>query len=505
MMQQRYRMGEDLDEYEDDFVERDDYEDAEEDGYEDEEEEEEEEEKPLSAEAIKYLELREKLKAKHRSNLRRENGKNGVSVNSSKLMNFGSFFGPSKPVIADRVIQERKSLLETRHLTPKVSTSQNDAKKVSTHSTTTSKNGLSNTPLPRQVKSKAQIIKQTRDYSFLLSDDADIPKPANNSGPQKSLAPKNGLKDSRSAEVRAQRNESCSYSGKKGNDGYEQLKPSSGTSQIHDSRRAPPQRSTSGNRASLPCDSRRQLDLRKQNQPNQKAGSSSGSGSRPAVQKVLAPRKPFSSSDRKLPNSSMERRPSAAPLVNKASVVAKTSTLDRQRQPMGKPHSSGVNNRMNNNRDVQRSTENRMLKKDSAEASRQMVKPQMRHGSLQSNGVKGHHINKQKPAGQLQNSSAGLNKDHRIKKRKAPESDDEEMDYRAVIRKMFRQPTKYYDDDDAGSDMEVTDFDTIMAEERKSARIAKQEDDEELIKIQEEERQEMLRKKARMRKMQQRR
>lgn len=36
---------------------------------------------------------------------------------------YGSFFGPSQPVIAQRVIQESKSLLENQHLAPKLSTS----------------------------------------------------------------------------------------------------------------------------------------------------------------------------------------------------------------------------------------------------------------------------------------------------------------------------------------------------------------------------------------------
>lgn len=44
-----------------------------------------------------------------------------------------------------------------------------------------------------QVKSKVQLMKQTRDYSFLMSDDAEIPKPAKDPGPQKSLVSKPGL------------------------------------------------------------------------------------------------------------------------------------------------------------------------------------------------------------------------------------------------------------------------------------------------------------------------
>ena len=34
---------------------------------------------------------------------------------------FGSFFGPSQPVISQRVIQESKSLLENQHLASRVS------------------------------------------------------------------------------------------------------------------------------------------------------------------------------------------------------------------------------------------------------------------------------------------------------------------------------------------------------------------------------------------------
>lgn len=80
-------MDEGLDEYEDDL--EDQYGDGDEDQYE--EDEGEEEEEPLSEEAIKYLETRERLKAKHRSNLRRENGKNGVNVNHTKLMKYVPF------------------------------------------------------------------------------------------------------------------------------------------------------------------------------------------------------------------------------------------------------------------------------------------------------------------------------------------------------------------------------------------------------------------------------
>ncbi|KAL2907250.1 putative MIR1-1HG-AS1 [Bienertia sinuspersici] len=476
---QRYRGDEDLDEYEDEY--EDQCEDGgDEDQYEDEEDaEEEEQEKPMSAEAIKYLEMREKMKAKHRSILRKENGKNGVNINHSKLSNFGSFFGPSKPVIADRVIQESKSLLETRHLAPKCLILKMmyvylvNVNKSNMPSTSASKNGPSNKSPPAQVKSKAQLLKQTRDYSFLLSDDAEIPKPAKDPGPQKSLVAKPGYEDSRSAQVRGKRYEPSSHaSGKKGYNGSEKRKPSSGISQ---------------------------LDLRKQPQHNKQASSTSGTGPRPAVQKGLPP-KPLSSNDRKMPASSMERKPSATLAGNRAPVVAKTSTLDRQRTPVVKPQTSGVNGRLDHKRDVQLRAENKMLKKENAVASK--FQPVKQPGSLQPKLENGHRIKNQKPPGQLRNSSAA-NKDQRIKKRKSPEPESD-FDYRSAIRQMFGRPLQYHDvDDDMDDDDDdmVAGFDDIMKEEMRSARIARKEDEEELIKIQEEERQEMLRKKAKMRKM----
>lgn len=44
----------------------------------------------------------------------------------SMFCSFGSFFGPSQPVIAQRVIQESKSLLENQHLAAKVSRPHHD-------------------------------------------------------------------------------------------------------------------------------------------------------------------------------------------------------------------------------------------------------------------------------------------------------------------------------------------------------------------------------------------
>ncbi|XP_057983651.1 uncharacterized protein LOC131168330 isoform X2 [Malania oleifera] len=94
--------------------------------------------------------------------------------------NYGSFFGPSTPVIAQRVIQESKSFLETQHLASKVSESQHH-----------NKNGFASTAarpsqpkVTNELKMKVQKLRDTRDYSFLLSDDAELPVLSEESQPR---------------------------------------------------------------------------------------------------------------------------------------------------------------------------------------------------------------------------------------------------------------------------------------------------------------------------------
>lgn len=73
-------------------------------------------------------------------------------------------------------------------------------------------------------------------------------------------------------------------------------------------------------------------------------------------------------------------------------------------------------------------------------------------------------------------------------KRRFDDEIDDEEDPMAMIRNMFRyDPSKYAGRDDDDSDMEA-DFATIEMEEKRSARIARQEDEEELRRIEEEER-----------------
>ncbi|KAL9245920.1 hypothetical protein vseg_019516 [Gypsophila vaccaria] len=543
-----YGQDDDLDEYEDDFIDDQDggvgpsrYGGEYEDGDDEEDEEEEEvEEAPVSEETLKLLKYRQKLKEQLRTKMRKEDGGHfSKSLNQGTrppLNNFGSFFGPSQPVIADRVVQESKALLETRHLAPKASTSQNNGKKVNAPSVSGVKNGVSRhngvsrQPPASQVKSKAQIMKQTRDYSFLLSEEADVPKPQNDRGQPKSVASRH---DSRPTQGPAPSNNRPSgHSSRNEVNRVEQRKPHR-TPQENSTRTAPVRKLASDGRASVSSDSRRQLDVRKQPQPSTKAGTSNGSGSmRPPVARGMPSMKPSSSTDRKIP---MEKRPPGASVSGRLPPVSKHSVPNGQRPPVDKSRASGAPRPQDRNTNVQHSRDNRVLKKENVSSSQQMRPP--KQSSLRANLDRDHtrvqkpplranldrdhtrvqkpplranldrdHTRMQKPHGQSRvHSQSGSARDSNNRKRRAEEvdDDDDEGDYRSMIRKMFRYNKDKYadvDDDDDDMCMEVG-FDTIQKEESRSARIARKEDEEELEKIMEEERQERLRKKAKMRKM----
>ncbi|KAH9605122.1 hypothetical protein KSS87_000453 [Heliosperma pusillum] len=526
-----YGQNDDLDDYEDDFIDDDDGgvgpskyryagDDQQDEDEEEYEEEEEVEEEPVSQEALKLLKYRQKLKEQLRHKLRQENG-GGLSKSLDQgrkppLNNFGSFFGPSQPVIADRVVQESKALLETRHLASKASTSQNNGKKVNMPSTSGVKNGynmpstsgarngVSREPLTNQGKSKVQTMKRARDYSFLLSDDADVPKPQRDNGQPKNLASR---PDARPAQLPTQSNRSSGPPSRKIVSTNEQRK-AHGTPQAGSARTAPVRKLTSDNRASVPSsNSRREQDPRKpQPQSTKQVGTSSGNGSvRPPLARAVPPRKPLSSTDKKMP---MQKKPPPTRVNDRVPPVSKHSVPNGQRLPVEKTRGPSVPRPQDRNASVHHSRDNRVLKKDTVTTLQKQMKPP-RPSSLQTN-LDRDHSRVQKPHGQLrvQSQSGGVRKDLTNRKRKAgpfdDDDDDDPSDYRSCIRKLFKyNRNKYVDSDDDDKDMEVG-FDTILQEESRSARIAKKEDDDALELILEEERQERLRKKAKMRKMNQR-
>jgi len=133
-----------------------------------------------------YLERREKLKEVERQKLRQKlkqklSDQTLVEKDNRKKLpyndDYGSFFGPSEIVVARRVIVETRARNEASCIAPKVS--KEDPKRVSEPESDAKFEEKE--PPPRKVvdetKTKAQQLKAIRDYSFLFSDNAEIPVP----------------------------------------------------------------------------------------------------------------------------------------------------------------------------------------------------------------------------------------------------------------------------------------------------------------------------------------
>ncbi|ONI27101.1 hypothetical protein PRUPE_1G068500 [Prunus persica] len=118
---------------------------------------------------LDFLQLRQQLKQRIRNNHAEEvvvSVRDGSIHEKNKMPcdNFGSFFGPSHHAIAQRVIQESKALMpELKVLASRAFRNSQDQ-------------GKKSLKIPVDLKLKCKSIKESRDYSFLFSDDAEIPK-----------------------------------------------------------------------------------------------------------------------------------------------------------------------------------------------------------------------------------------------------------------------------------------------------------------------------------------
>lgn len=142
-----------------------------------------EEQRPNKDE-LEYLKVREKLKEKFRQKLKKQSaqyfGQSSESQDKKRASakdSFGSFFGPSQPVIVSRVLDEYRSIRETQHVTSKAPSSSSGHREgfSSVPSSERKINGHHQRPKVNEVKTKAQALKDMRDYSFLFSDDMDLP------------------------------------------------------------------------------------------------------------------------------------------------------------------------------------------------------------------------------------------------------------------------------------------------------------------------------------------
>ncbi|WOL15378.1 hypothetical protein Cni_G24159 [Canna indica] len=417
--------------------EEEDYEDYEEEAS---EPDEEEQEAPRSTkEEQDFLKLREQLKDKIRQKLKKQSSSRGRVPQTQKGQmvangTFGSFFGPSQPSIAPRVIEESRSIRETKHIMTNFSSPSIDKKKDPGSSGSKSVANHHNHQQPRivnQVKNKAQALKDMRDYSFLLSDDADFPSPVKEQPKPRNVS-------------------SSSFDGRVAQPSLKSKMPSD----------RPARPTSTGHQLKKPPSSNQHL----QNKVRQGKES-------------MTPRpRPSSDGFRKVSGdvrNAPGRTTSNAALKNK--VPNQTSVVNKP--PRNMTNESSMKKNILSSKSHS-SAKNHYPEQKRFPPAMDRAKTTMKQPMSSS---------KSEPSKQI--SSRGIYMDRPNKKpvKRKVSDDDDADDYRKAIREMFGyNPNKYAEMDDDDSDMEVG-FDVIQKEERMSSKIAKKEDEEQLRLIEEEE------------------
>ncbi|PIN00349.1 hypothetical protein CDL12_27149 [Handroanthus impetiginosus] len=442
--------------------EYEDWDEYEEDGEEQEEQEgnedEYEENQQPTQEELEYLSLRQRIKESIRKKRKNDLGTANAGSHND---NYGSFFGPSRPVIAQRVIQESKSLLENPDLAARLSRLNRTKNKSSVSAPVKSKPQSNHPPrVTNGLRKKVEMMKNTRDYSFLLSEDVEAPA-STRTAPPKSVSTHKS--DAQSVQLLPRSKQVVNDRGRDVSDGRDRRKPVSGSSQSKpkvDPGKVAPTRK-------LSIDSRKQL------------GNNNGSGpGRPLGPKGVPSKSPVPATLKTAP-------PVARNMVAATHKPTSSSLQPGVRKPMPSNLPSSNHRPPPSNGQPSHLKKSSVPRKEYQEAS----KPKM--------------IAKQPlppPREQLRRpppkvSARGASSDERPKpKPKRPIRDEDSDDENAInmIRQMFGyNPNKFRDDDD-DSDMEAN-FDDIMREERRSAKIARKEDEEQLRLIEEEERRERAR------------
>ncbi|XP_058777442.1 uncharacterized protein LOC131651768 [Vicia villosa] len=443
----------------DEYEDYDDYEDEEleeGEGYEDEEGEEYVEEEPRkpTPEELEYLELRKKLKESIRKKMKKENSISLADSSGRRKQvhydNYGSFFGPSQPVIAQRVIQESKSLLENRHLVPKPSNTHQTNKSTNKVSNGVSKSSAHQQP-PRVKEKlvKAEKLKVTRDYSFLLSDDTDIPGPSKEP-PSRNTSVRNSV--GQAAQVPGRSKHSLSNGGKLVRSTGDNRRPVAGASHLAPKPQSNYKLSSSSQASKASVDSRKHL------------GSNSGNGpGRPVGPKGM-PSVGSKGMPSKMPVNTMGRKSVTPGMRNPVNGV--------QKPPPSKVFPSVPKYSMDQRKDVRELHKPKILPRPPprppvASSRAQVSKPPLKQ------------VPKRPDVHDLRPKS-------KLGKRRLDEPEDDE-DVSKMIRSMFNyNPSRFVDDDDDVDNMEAG-FDEIVREEKRSSLIAKKEDEEQLRLLEEEE------------------
>ncbi|XP_052725482.1 uncharacterized protein LOC108336206 isoform X3 [Vigna angularis] len=412
----------------------DDYEEGDEYGEDGEEEYVEEEPPKPTKEELHYLELRQKLKESIRKQMKKENSNSLLdSTRKSKLPydNYGSFFGPSQPVIAQRVIQESKSLLENQHLSSRLSNSSHTNKNTNKVSKGVLNSSVRHNIPPKvseQKQAKAQKLKVTRDYSFLLSDDVEFAAPERETPSHKTLVHNSGQvarKNVNGGKI----GRGCDEN-RKHVTGPGHLAPKSGSNY----------KISSINRYSkASVDSRKQLSSNSGNglvRPLKMPVSTLGNKSLAPDMKnpVNGVHKPLSS---KLHSASGAQKP----------LSSKVHSVNGVQKPLSsKLHSTVPKQSLEQRNSLQEQNKSKMISKQPVASTKAQINKPLKQIPKQSN------LQDQRPK-------------NKVRKRCDDEAEDE-MDVSRMIRSMFNyNPNKFVDEDD-DADMEVG-FDEIMKEERR--------------------------------------
>ncbi|THU45055.1 hypothetical protein C4D60_Mb02t13840 [Musa balbisiana] len=391
-----------------------------------------------------FLKLREQLKARFRQKLKKQSagalGRLSQTQDKRTETNdrFGSFFGPSQPSIAPRVIEESRSFRETKHIMTNYSSSSTN-KRDPTSSVPRTSADHQNHQRPKivnQIKNKAQTLKDMRDYSFLLSDDADLPTAKEQPKPRSASSATSGMHkplDGRMAQSSLKSKVPTGKPAKLASAGHEQKKPA--LSNQHVQNRVGHVKEPTLNRPKPSSNDSQKVFSDVRNGPGRTTGNIALKG--------------------KVPNQSM--------ITNRPPRSVTNAPSMKKNVPSAKTYSSAQNHY----------SEQKRLPPGMDRAKTTMKQP----------------MSSSKAEPSKQNSSRGVHNDRlnqRPAKRKSSEEEDVD-DYRRAIREMFGyNPNRYAGMDEDDSDMEVG-FDVIQKEERISSKIARKEDEEELRLIEEEE------------------
>ncbi|KQK00670.1 neurofilament heavy polypeptide [Brachypodium distachyon] len=423
------------------------YEDEDED--QEEEEEEEEEEPPVGQQEI--LSFREQLKANARRKYQANAGSCSSSVQPPVNSTFGTFFGPSTPALAPRLIEAGcSSIMKDIQNVPSRKVAVPPASK-------TKPDASAHQQKPKivtQEKRKVDTLRENRDYSNLFSDDADTPPMKEEPEIKPVVAPKSGVE----------------VGGMKPTHSAGKKKVPATTTQ--------PARASTGHG---PIQSRVQSKVCSQVKrplPNgRKTNNAVKNGSMsPKVMKspVLQP----SSNGQNLQRWMQSKKPLSSPAVQRQQSQIQRPPQQSQRQQNHALPST-------------------QARKMSSSAQSQ---PPSQKGSVQSHDRPKLGQRQLAPSSKPQPSRANAVYGDQAKKKGAVKRKPREEDKAIqMIRSMFKyNPDKWAgrDEDDRGME---ADYASIQKEERRSAKLARKEDVEQYQLIQEEERQERARKKRKQR------